>query len=249
VSSAALPEGSPSEFVELGGDIDTMLETLAARNADARERTSERRDLLRRILPPQVARRAEAGERDVLDQVPNATVAVVVIRGLGALMRVGSTDEARHLLDRFVEETDALAKQHGLDRIRLTGDAYVAACGTVRPHLDHAQRAVSFVLDVRELIRDLDDDHGRIAMSAGLDSGPVTVGLTGGSRLVYDAWGPTVRNAAGLARRAGRAEVLTSGATRSHLPSSYLTEDYPGPADAAGVAIVTRRMNEGEPIR
>ncbi len=244
----AMPDGSPTEFAELALDIDTMLETLAARRADADERASERRDLLRRILPPQVAQRAEAGDRDVIDQVPTATVAVIVIRGLGSLMQTGASDDARDLLDRFVQEADALARQRGLDRIRITGDAYFAACGTMRPHLDHVSRAVSFALDVRDLVGDLAEADAAISMSAGVESGPVTVGLTGGSRLVYDAWGSTVQNAANLARRAGSGEVLVSAAVRSQTPASFVIEDYPGPTGSAGVAIVSGRTTEEAPV-
>jgi len=245
-SSEALPANSPAELVDLAADIETMLATLEARNAAAEERTSERRALLRRILPPQVVRRAEAGERDVLDQVGHATVAVVVLRGLGALMLAGSGDDARSLLDEFVEEADVLANKHGLDRIRLTGDAYFAACGTTRPHLDHAQRAAAFVLDIRQLIDDLAEGNPVIALSAGLDSGPVTVGLTGGSRLVYDSWGPTVRTAAALARRAASGEILASAATRALLPSSFAIDDQAG-ADGT-VAVVTGRTTDEETV-
>ncbi len=224
-----------------------MLETLAARNAVAESRASERRALLRRILPAQIHRRAEAGESDVLDQVARATVAVVVLRGLGELMRTSSGDDARRLLDEFVDEADVLAAKHGLDRIRLTGDAYFAACGTTRPHLDHARRATTFVLDMRELIDDLSEGDSAIALSAGIDSGPVTVGLTGGSRLVYDSWGPTVREAAALARLAGPGEVLASPATRALLPSSFATDDRPGIEGA--VAVVSGPRTAEEAVR
>jgi class 3 adenylate cyclase len=204
---------------------------------------------LRRILPPQAAQRAEAGERNVVDQVAHATAAVVVIRGLGPLIRAGSKDEARVLLDRFVEESDALAKQRGLERIRLTGDAYFATCGTVRPHIDHAARAVAFVLDVRDLVRDLGADDRVISMSAGVDSGPVTIGLTGGSGLVYDAWGSTVQRATDLAWQAASNTVLVSAAVRSQLPSRFATEDDVGPIDAHGATIVSGRASDGEPVR
>ncbi len=243
-----IPDDTTSEFVELANDIDTMLETLAARNADAAERTAEHGQLLRRILPPQAAQRAEAGERDVVDQVAQATVAVVVISGLGELMRAGSADEARFLLDQFVEEADALARQRGLGRIRLTGDSYFAACGTVRPYIDHAARAVSFVLDVRDLVQDLGEDNRLISMVAGVDSGPVTVGLTGGSGLVYDSWGSTVQRAADLARHGGSGDVRVSAAVRAQLPSTFLTEDDTDSVDA-GTATVTGRADDGVPAR
>ncbi len=249
VSSGALPANSPTEFVELAGDIDTMLETLAARNGEAVARATERRRLLRQILPPQAAHRAEAGETNVIDQVAQATVAVVVIGGLGPLMRAGSTDEARALLDRFVEEADALARQRGLERIRLTGDAFFAACGTVRPHIDHAARAVSFVLDVRDLVADLGGDGRVISIKAGVDSGPVTVGLTGGSGLVYDAWGSTVQQAADLARRCGPNEVLVSTAVRTQLPTRFVIEDRVGLIDGHPTAAVSGRANEGASLR
>ena len=224
-SAAVIPERSATEFVQLAGDVDTMLNTLAARNAAATERASERRRLLHRVLPPQAARRAEAGESDVIDQVAHASVAVLVIRGLGELMHTGSTEDARLLLDRFVEEVDAMARQRGLERIRLTGDAYFAACGTVRPHIDHAARAVQFALDVHDLVLDLRyDEHGQVQLGAAVDSGPVTVGLTGGAGLVFDAWGATVQRAADMARRAGPDGVVVSAAVRSQLPSSFLVE-------------------------
>jgi len=242
LGSTDLPENSASEFVDLAGDIDTMLTTLKERNADARNRSDERHRLLRRLLPPQAAQRAEAGESDVIDQVAHASIAVIVIRGLGGLLDSESRDDARMLLDRFVEEADALAKQRGLERIRLTGDSYIAGCGTVRPHIDHAARTVGFVLDVRELVHDLADDSGHpISISAGVDAGPVTVGLTGGSGFVYDAWGNTVQHAAELARRAAVGSVIASAAVRSQLPSTFDIDEQ-GPI--AGSFAVERRNDE-----
>jgi class 3 adenylate cyclase len=213
-----LPDGSAGEFVELAGDIDTMLDTLRLRTETARRRADERRSVLRRLLPASIAERAEAGDRDVVEHVANSAVAVVVIGGLGALVSDGSTDRARRLLDRFVAEADDLAAERGLDRLQLSGDAYVAACGVSRPYLDHAARAAAFVLEVREMLDDLDHD-GELYLRAGLDVGPITVGLTGGSRLVHDTWGATVQGANDLARSAQRGEVQVSAACRRLLPT------------------------------
>lgn len=241
-SEANVPENSASEFVELSGDIDTMLATLDERRADVRSRAEERRRLLRRLLPPQAAQRAEAGEQNVIDQVSHASIAVLAIRGLGPLLHSGSRDDARLLLDLFVEEADALARQRGVERIRLTGDSYVAGCGTVRPHIDHAARTVAFALDIEDLVKDLSDDTGHpISVGVGVDSGPVTVGLTGGAGLVYDAWGATVQRAADLARVAETGAVLVSAAARSQLPS---TLDIDAQASTSGAFVVRGRRDE-----
>ncbi len=233
-----LPSGSADEFVELAGDIDTMLGTLRRRTDLARRSADERHALLRRVLPASLAERAEAGDRDVVEQVAAATVVVVVIGGLGTLVTAGTPDRARTLLDRFVDEADDLAAERGLDRVQLSGDAYVAACGVTRPHLDHAGRAVDFVLDVCEMLRDLDPD-GELYIRAGIDVGPITVGLTGGARLTHDTWGTTVQLAADLARSARRGEVLVSDECRSRLPSTYrlVSTDRDGVSSLERVAV------------
>ncbi len=219
-----LPSDSADEFVELGADIDSMLDTLHQRTATARRSTDERRVLLRRLLPAPVAERAEAGDRDVVEQVSMATVAVLVIGGLGTLVTAGTPDRARELLDRFVDEADDLAAERGLDRVQLSGDTYVAACGVNRPHLDHAARTADFVLDVVEMLHDLDPDD-ELSIRAGLDAGPITVGLIGGARLVHDTWGSTVQIAAELARSARYGQVLVSTACRSHLPERFRIDE------------------------
>ncbi len=218
-----LPASSAVEFVELADDIDTMLATLNRRTAAARRRADERHLVLRRLLPASIAERAEAGDRDVVEQIAMATVAVIVIDGLGTLVTGGSPERARQLLDRFVDEADELAGERGLDRVQLTGDAYVAACGVSRPHLDHAARAAAFVLDVRESLLDLDPD-GQLSVRAGIDVGPITVGLTGGHRLIHDTWGVTIQRATDLARNARSGQVLVSAECVAMLPSSYRFE-------------------------
>ncbi len=236
-----IPDGSAREFVELADDIDTMLVTLTERTAAARQRADERRLLLRRLLPAPIAERAEAGDRDVVEQVAEATVAVIVIGGLGSLVTAGTADRARQRLDRFVAEADDLAAERGVDRVQLTGDAYVAACGTIRPHLDHAARTADFVFDVLEMLRDLDPE-GDLYVRAGLDVGPITVGLTGGARLIHDTWGATVQLATDLARSARPGEVLVSEACRARLPTNYRFE--PTPRD--GVSVMSSVVAESE---
>jgi class 3 adenylate cyclase len=218
-----LPARSAAEFVELSDDIDTMIATLQRRTDAARRRADERRQVMRRLLPASIAERAEAGDRDVVEQIATATVAVVVIGGLGALVTDGDPDRARELLDRFVEEADDLASERGLDRVQLTGDAYVAACGVSRPHLDHTARAAAFVLDVRDALRDLDPEQ-ELFVQAGLAVGPITVGLTGGDRLIHDTWGVTVQRATDLARTARAGQVLVSDECVASLASTYRFE-------------------------
>lgn len=218
-----IPASSADEFVTLAHDIDIMLDTLNRRSAVARRQADELRQVLRRLLPASVAERAEAGDRDVIEQVETATVAVVVIGGLGKLMAAGEPERARGMLDRFVADADELAVERKLDRLQLTGDTYIAACGVSRPHLDHTARAAGFLLDVFDALADLDPD-GELFVRAGLAVGPITVGLTGGSQLIHETWGVTVQRATDLARSARPGQVLVSTECGRLLPERYRLE-------------------------
>ena len=69
------------------------------------------------------------------------------------------------------------------------------------------------------------------------------MGLTGGSGLVYDAWGATVQRAADLARRADDGSALISASTRSQLPSTFDIEPTDTPA---GTFVVAGRNVEAD---
>ena len=229
-----LPASSADEFVALAADIDIMLDTLNRRTMSSRRQTDELRRVLRRLLPASVAERAEAGDRDVIEQVATASVAVVVIGGLGRLMSAGEPERVRSLLDRFVAEADELADERKLDRLQLTGDTYIAACGVSRPHLDHTARAAGFLLDIFDLVHDLDPDD-ELFVRAGLAVGPITVGLTGGSQLIHETWGVTVQRATDLARSAGPGQVLVSSDCARLLPERYRLE----PSNVADASVLS----------
>jgi class 3 adenylate cyclase len=115
----------------------------------------------------------------------------------------------------FVEEADALADLNGLERVKMTGGKYYAVCGTETAHIDHTQRTLTFAVQLRDALSrfGLDNDLP-VRISAGIDSGTVTVGLIGDSRLVYDLWGDAVDRAAMLSRVARSGEILMTKAAK-----------------------------------
>ena len=209
-----------AEFARLTASIDQMIDSLAERETALAAKSTERLDVVRNLLPPEIVRRLEAGDRHVVDQVPNATVAALVVDGLGRLVNADTPTDSRELLDRTVDALDTLAGAHGLERVKLVGDTYFAVCGLNKPYLDHAPRAVAFALDARDVIEEL--SAGRpteLDISAGIHSGPVTAGLAGSTRLIYDLWGATVSAAHFLARSARPGEIIVSDETKGRLPA------------------------------
>ncbi len=231
-----IPEQSPVEMHLLAASYTSMATTLEQQQVALAVAREERLELLRQMLPTAVADRLARGEADKLDRVPQATVVVLVVRGLAELVRERTATDDRAMIDRLHSELDELAEQHGLDRIKVVGDAYFGACGHDRPFIDHAPRVVGFATDARDAVRTLGAEASAdLDVAVGIDTGPVSVGMTGGSRLVYDVWGDTVSAAHALARRAGSGAIIVSDATHSMLPDEVPSE----PDDVEGVTVWT----------
>jgi class 3 adenylate cyclase len=235
---------SPDEYIDLADSIDEMLARLDDRRTAVAARAAERARLVGRFLPAAIAQRSEQTGGDVLDHVTNASVAVLVVEGLGELLHRSEGEEVRRLLATAIDEVDALALDFGLERVKVTGDRYHAVCGATRPYLDHAPRAVGFALAACDLVRDLADDRGHpLLVHAGVDTGSVSVGLAERAGLVYDTWGPAVSGAARLASTAPAGQVAVSAQVRRQLPQDFVLADDGGDGD--GVVVAHRGLADG----
>ena len=182
----------------------------------------------------------------MVDQVPEAGVVVLIFDGLGELVRTHQTREAREIIDNVIEDVDRLALHHGLERVKIVGDAYYAACGLSRPYLDHIPRSVAFALEARDIVKEAGLAAGdEPNVGAGLHTGHVTYGLAGSSRLAYDMWGDTVGTAYGLARLARPGQVLVSDPAKTLLPADVDVEAAGTAPESGRVWSVTgHRMTE-----
>ncbi|MCH7789660.1 MAG: adenylate/guanylate cyclase domain-containing protein [Acidobacteria bacterium] len=228
-----LPKRSPVEFRKLAERFEEMSDNLNGQQRAISEVRAERLLLLREVLPDSLAEHIDAVGYEADTLVAEATVSVLTVTGLSDLVRSEVETASRSLIETLHAALDEIATEHGVERIKVVGDAYFAACGQGQPYLDHAPRCVRFALDAREAIVEMGATHGfALDLAAGIDTGPVTVGMAGGSRLLYDIWGITANNAHLLARGGRSGEIRISDEVRRRLPAGYLTAD--GPSDPAG---------------
>ncbi len=213
-----IPDRSPVEFHRLVGSLTAMGQSLRRQQGELRQARAQRVQVLESMLPASVAQRIARGDVEALDEVPSATVVVVVVLGLGRLVETHPGGD-RRLIDELHATVDDFALEQGLDRIKVVGDSYFGACGHDRPYIDHAPRTVVFAERVAEAVNALARaSSAPLATAIGINTGPVTVGMSGGTRLVYDVWGPTVTTAHALARAAHADEIIVTEATRARLP-------------------------------
>ncbi|MCP3909859.1 MAG: hypothetical protein GY713_02795 [Actinomycetia bacterium] len=219
-----IPPRSPIEFQRLADSFESMSRALHDQQAQLTTARTARLDLLGRMLPPAIVDRVAKGDLESFEDIPQATIVVVVVLGLGTLVRDGEDLNSRKLVDELHGELDDLGERHGLERVKVIGDAYVAACGHGRPYIDHAPRSVAFAADARDAIQELGQHtRGGLDVSVGLDTGPVTVGVTAATRLLYDVWGTPATAAHHLARRAERGQIVVSATTKDLLPDTIET--------------------------
>lgn len=242
-----VPSRGAREFRVLSGHLNAMVEDLSSRKQAVVDALAGKTSVLVALLPPAVADAVVGGDRRLVETVPHASVVVLVVDGLDQLFRTRDPDENRDLMHSIVDIADEIAAVNGLERVKVMGDAYHAVCGVDTPYLDHAPRAARFAADVRAEVRRFALENGLdLDISAGVHTGPVTVGLIGNARLIYDLWGETAEQAAVLANRAASGEVLVTQETRDRLPEGSSLASA-GSADITAWVAVESIPDSGAP--
>ena len=117
--------------------------------------------LLANILPEAIAERLKErpGER-VADSVAEASVLFSDLVGFTELAKRLGAARTVALLDQVVTEFDRLAAAHGVEKIKTTGDGYMAVAGVSRPQADHLPRLARMALRLPDLVERLSATHG-----------------------------------------------------------------------------------------
>jgi class 3 adenylate cyclase len=163
----------------------------------AEREKSER--LLLNILPKPIAERMKSGETNIADHHADVTLLVADLVGFTAL--TGSIDPVQvvSLLNEIFSAFDVLVEKRGLEKIKIIGDAYMAAGGVHSHHLDHAEEVVGLALDFQKRVNRFNEQYGTsFRIRIGIHTGPLVAGVIGRKTFAYDVWGETVNTACRL---------------------------------------------------
>jgi adenylate cyclase len=166
-----------------------------ARAERAAEREYERSEtLLQNILPSSIVERLKADAGKVIaDKHQAASVLFADMAGFTERASEMSPEELVQFLNGVFTTFDRLVENHGLEKIKTTGDAYMVVSGVPEARPDHLQALADFALELRDTIEKLRDPHGRgVAVRIGIACGPVVAGVVGKRKIFYDVWGDTV---------------------------------------------------------
>ncbi len=195
----------------------------AARAEVAAEREFERSEsLLRNILPTSIAEQLKDGPGDVIAR-RHDEVSVLFADMAGFTARAGSMSPDRlvRLLNGIFSEFDRLAEIHGVEKIKTSGDAYMAVSGAPVARPDHAEALAALALDMLETAPRLQDG---VPIRIGLACGPVVAGVVGSKKFFYDVWGDAVNVAARMESTGVAGRIQVSPAFRERISGDFLFE-------------------------
>lgn len=174
--------------------------------------------LLHNILPPAIARRLQASNATIADNVAAATVVFVDVVGFTPMAAHASPEAMVACLNALFGEYDRLALYLGIEKIKTIGDAYMAVAGVPEPREDHAAVAVRFAQAACTAASRLRGPDGApLHVRAGVHCGPLVAGVVGSHKYAYDVWGDVVNTAARLQSAAQPDRVLLSDDVRKAL--------------------------------
>jgi class 3 adenylate cyclase len=151
------------------------------------------RGLLNRILPASVVNRMQAGESRIADKINDVTVLFADIVGFTESAAQHGPEDVIGSLDHLFARFDELAAQHGVEKIKTIGDAYMAATGVPDARDDHREAMANFALGMMATAAACTSPDGEtIRLRVGFHTGPVIAGVIGENRFGYDLWGHTV---------------------------------------------------------
>jgi len=190
------------------------------------ERQRERADeLLYNVFPQSVATSLKEGKRSVAMH-GEVTILFADLVGFTALSSRLLPSQLVELLEDIFGQFDQLAREHGVEKIKTIGDAYMAISGAPVAVDHQVERMADFALDIVQICRQVSNSTGfELAVRVGIHTGPVVAGVIGSTRLCYDLWGDSVNVAQRIQSRGEINAISVSEPVYFKLRERYQLED------------------------
>jgi adenylate cyclase len=175
--------------------------------------------LIASILPAPIALRLKEGERTIAEPVNDVTVLFADLVGFTRLSLELAPDDLIQLLSSLFSVFDRLSAEHGVEKIKTIGDAYLAVGGLSSPSDDHTMRVARLATAMRDAVRGIGDTSLRLRI--GIHAGPTIAGVLGTDKLFFDLWGATVNLASRLESHGEPDRIQVSAEVKERLAGHY----------------------------
>ena len=161
-------------------------------------------DLLLKILPPDIIKRLNRGEKDITMVIPSATIIFIDIVQFSAYMSTLSPSQLMANLGAvFTAYDKIIATMPMITKIKLIGDDYMAAAGLFNPDdppKEHAIQMIQFAIQALAAIDYLNEQlNADLQVRIGINTnGPLIAGVLGTDRPLFDIIGDPINVASRL---------------------------------------------------
>jgi PAS domain S-box-containing protein len=181
--------------------------------------------LLLNILPSSIAQRLKQERGIIADSFESVSVMFADLVDFTELSSRKSPAQLVEMLNVIFSKFDQLAEQHGLEKIKTIGDAYMVVAGLPTPRTDHAEAIAQMALDIQAEIKKLSISTGEaFNLRIGINSGPVVAGVIGIKKFIYDLWGDTVNIASRMESQGLAGAIQVTATTYDLLHEKYQFE-------------------------
>lgn len=161
--------------------------------ANEKERSD---NLLLNILPEETAQELKDHGKVKAKRYEQVTVLFTDFVGFTSYSQDLEPEELVASVDHYFSKFDQIVEQHGMEKIKTIGDAYMCVGGIPEPDESHVVKiievAFEFIRFLHESKIGMKDKITPFDVRIGLNTGPAVAGVVGTKKFAYDIWGDTV---------------------------------------------------------
>jgi adenylate cyclase len=207
-------------------EISQQKEEIESQRDDIENQKKEIENLILNILPVEVAHELRKTGRATPRYHEHVSILFTDFKEFSKMADTVSAQQLVAELNECFVAFDQIIEDHGLEKIKTIGDAYMCACGIPTPIPDNALRTVRAGLAIQNYIVDYNEKRLSRGLSPwelriGIHTGPVIAGVVGKKKFAYDIWGNAVNIAARLEANGEEGKVNISDATFQLIKGEY----------------------------
>ena len=188
----------------------------------------ERSDsLLLNILPEETAKELKEKGSVKAKKFESVTVLFTDFIGFTSYAEKLPPEKLVKSIDFYFSKFDEIIHDHGLEKIKTVGDAYMCAGGLNSSGNDHAYRMIKAAMDINEFVESTKHDASidtSFDVRIGINTGPIVAGVVGTKKFAYDIWGDTVNIASRMESNSEAGKINVSNDTYSIIKDDFECE-------------------------
>ena len=179
-------------------------------------------ELLLNILPKPIADRLQDGQNIIADSFSDVSVLFADLVGFTNFASNKTATETVKVLNQIFSQFDQLSLQHGLEKIKTIGDAYMVVGGLPEPQENHAEAIALMALDMQAAVASFNAKNNHsFSLRIGINIGGVVAGVIGLTKFSYDLWGDTVNVAHRMESNGIPGEIQVTAAVYERLKDKF----------------------------